>query len=207
LLYAELLERSISASADFVQPQLDKALVFPTVEEIRKYALESAPKDGLLLEFGVFNGGSINLFARTLSENHDPRLFYGFDAFLGLSENWVGHSYKKMDRFNRGGRPPAVEANVRLVNGWVDDTLAPFLDEHPGPIALLHVDTDTYSPCKTILTLCRDRLVPGSVVLFDDLLCYPGWEHGEFKALTECIDQSRYDWSAFAGYRGMIKIR
>jgi hypothetical protein len=84
--------------------------------------------------------------------------------------------------------------------------LPPFLAENPGPIALLHVDTDTYSPCRTILTLCRDRLVPGSIILFDDLLCYPGWEHGEFKALSEILNPSEYEWLAFSGYRGMLKI-
>jgi hypothetical protein len=202
----ELIRRSVSASADFVQGQLGTALLFHSAEEIRTYALESTPAEGQLLEFGVFKGESVNLFARLLKKRLDARLLYGFDAFLGLSENWAGHSYKKLDRFNRNGNPPEVEDNVRLVIGWVDDTLLPFLAEHPGPIALLHIDTDTYSPCRTILTLCRDRLVPGSIVLFDDLLCYPGWEHGEFKALSEILDPDRYEWLAFSGYRGLLRI-
>ena len=206
MLTSELIRRSVSASADFVRGQLGKALLFPSTEEIRTYALECAPADGQLLEFGVFNGRSINHFALTLKKRRDSRLIYGFDAFLGLSEDWAGHFYKKLDRFDRKGKPPKVEDNVRLVVGWIDDTLPPFLAKNLGPIALLHIDTDTYSPCRTILTLCRDRLVPGSVILFDDLLCYPGWEQGEFKALSEILNPSQYEWLGFAGYRGMLRI-
>jgi len=48
--------------------------------------------------------------------------------------------------------------------------------------------------------------VPGSVVLFDDLLSHPGWQMGEYKALTEEIDASRYEWVGFWGWRGALRI-
>lgn len=137
----------------------------------------------------------------------DDRPIFGFDAFLGLSEDWAGHGVEKHAHFSLGGSAPEVEANVRLITGWVEDTLPAFLAQNLGPIAFIHVDTDTYTPCKAILTLCRDRLVPGSVILFDELLSYPGWRVGEYKALWECIDPDRYVWKAFAGHRAMLVVK
>ncbi|WP_378949640.1 class I SAM-dependent methyltransferase [Mesorhizobium sp. ANAO-SY3R2] len=206
-LHNELLNRSVATSADFIQPQLSDALIFADAGEIRQYAFKSAPPEGLLLEFGVYTGGSINQFSRNLAERNDTRHIHGFDAFLGLSEKWAGHSYDKMDRFNRGGQAPEVGTNVKLVKGWIDDTLPPFLERNRGPVAFVHIDTDTYSPCKTILTACRDRMISGTIILFDDMFCYPGWQHGEFKALVECLDPSEYTWSAFAGHCAMIIIK
>jgi hypothetical protein len=44
-------------------------------------------KDGLWLEFGVYNGKSANL---TAILSGDDKVVYGFDTFTGLPEEWVG---------------------------------------------------------------------------------------------------------------------
>jgi hypothetical protein len=198
--------RSLESSAEFAENNIGSAMLFRNPTDIRRYAVEAAPASGLLMEFGVFKGSSINAFATVLQSRKDERAIYGFDSFLGLSEDWVGHSIKKMDRFNLGGNEPPVEPNVTLIKGWIDDTLPQFLEQNPEPIAFIHIDTDTYSPCKTVLTLCRDRLVEGSVVLFDELLGYPGWKHGEYRALTECLRSDEYRWTAFENRRAMITM-
>ena len=202
-----LWKRALEQSAEFVEDNLEQALIFADSDKIRDYAFRQRCAEGLLLEFGVYQGASINAFARELIRIRDGRRIFGFDAFLGLSEDWSGHGIEKHAHFNLGGRPPLVENNVTLVKGWVEDTLPSFLDQHAGPISFMHIDTDTYSPCKTILSLCKDRLVPGSIVLFDELLSYPGWRVGEFKALNECIDRNRYCWKAFAGHRAMLVMK
>ncbi|WP_454286046.1 class I SAM-dependent methyltransferase [Rhizobium arsenicireducens] len=202
-----LWKRALEQSAEFVEDNLEDALIFADSEAIREYSFRQRPSEGLLLEFGVYRGASINGFARELARSQDHRRIHGFDAFLGLSEDWAGHGVEKHAHFSLGGHAPEVEGNVSLVTGWVEDTLPVFLAQNDGPIAFIHVDTDTYTPCKTILTLCADRLVPGSVILFDELLSYPGWRLGEYKALTECIDRQRYTWKAFAGHRAMLVVK
>lgn len=205
-LSIELSRRAMAASADFVEQHIGTALIFKSATDIRKFAIDRTLSEGLILEFGVYNAGSINAFGDYLAQRGDPRPIYGFDAFLGLNEDWAGTTHTSRTRFDRGGRPPEVRDNVQLVQGWIDDTLPSFLEQHDGPIAFLHIDTDTFSPCKTVLSLCRDRLVPGSLILFDDLLCYPGWQHGELKALNECLAPERYTWRAFAGWRAVLTI-
>ena len=202
-----LWKRALEQSAEFVESNLDDALIFADSEKIREYAFRNRLAEGMLLEFGVYQGASINAFATELTRSKDNRRISGFDAFLGLSEDWSGHGVEKHAHFNLGGNAPGVEGNVTLVKGWVEDTLPTFLAQNDGPIAFVHVDTDTYSPCKTILSLCEARLVPGSVILFDELLSYPGWRVGEFKALNECIERDRYYWKAFAGHRAMLVMK
>ncbi|MCA0047423.1 class I SAM-dependent methyltransferase [Mesorhizobium sp. B283B1A] len=202
-----LHERCVIEGADFAAPHMENALLFDDHQQIRNYAIEKVAKSGFLLEFGVFDGTSINHFAGRLSSSGDTRSIFGFDAFLGLQENWTGTGFQARGRqFNRDGVVPKVRQNVNLIKGWIEDTLPTFLKQHQGPIAFIHIDTDTYTPCKAILTLCKDRLVSGSVILFDELLCYPGWRFGEYKALNEVLDPDRYTWAAFEEQRAALVI-
>lgn len=201
-----LMERAAQSSADFIEPLISSTLLIRRADQIRDLAIGRAPTEGLLLELGVYRGRSINRFAEFLSRQGDPRKIYGFDAFQGLSEDWFGKSIANQSNFNRGGRPPKVRPNVELVIGWLEDTLAPFLERHPGPIAMLHIDTDTYTPCKLALTLCRDRFVDGSIIVFDEHHGYPNWQNGEFKALNEVLRPDEYSYVAFATQQALLRI-
>jgi hypothetical protein len=197
-------ERALESSLDFVERHIEHALLFDARSQLHAYALSKLPKDGLILEFGVFRGDSINTLADALAILEDPRPLYGFDSFEGLEEDWVGHECLA-GTFDMGGILPPLREQVQLIAGWIDETLPPFLATHPGPIALLHVDTDTYTPCKLILSLLHDRLQSGSVVIFDELLAYPGWQVGEYKALCETISKP-YRFIAFSGHHAAMII-
>ena len=69
--------------------------------------------------------------------------------------------------------------------GWFADVLPDFPAEHPGPVALLHVDCDLYSSMMTVLQHVGPRLGVGSVVVFDEFYNYPGWEEHEHRAWRE----------------------
>lgn len=146
--------------------------------DVLERALDAAPAEGLTLECGVYFGRSIRrIAART------PGPVHGFDSFQGLPEAWS--AVEGAGAYSTGGRLPVVPANVSLHAGWFEDTLAPFLATHPGPVRLLHVDCDLYSSTRTVLDAVEARLVPGSVVLFDDMLGYPGFEAHELRAFEE----------------------
>lgn len=158
-------------------------------------AVTAAPKDGMLLEFGVYQGLTLNLIALLVK----PRTVWGFDSFKGLPEPWVrgdGNVYQT-GHFNRDGRLPSVEENAHLVPGWFDETLPGFLIKNDGPVSFVNIDCDLYSSTKTVLTLLSGRLLPGSVLFFDEIVDwterhYPAWEGGEYRALSEwCREGSR----------------
>jgi hypothetical protein len=151
-----------------------------------------APATGHVLEFGVFRGGSLNWLAQWSRGRNDPRVF-GFDSFEGLPEEWV--RTKTGERYDAGhfalaGLPPVVPG-VTLVPGFFDATLPGWLARHTGPVAFLHNDSDLYSSTIYTLTVLNDRIVPGTVIVFDELCDwrdsgkYDNWVEGEWKALRE----------------------
>jgi hypothetical protein len=87
---------------------------------------------------------------------------------------------------------------VKLIPGLFDDTLASFLKQHPEPALILHLDADLYSSTKTVLTLMQPRIVPGTIVIFDEFFNYPGWLEGEFKAFNEFIASSQLKFEYLA---------
>ena len=101
-----------------------------------------------------------------------------------------------VNRFDRGGSLPDVPCNVELVAGWFEDTLPKFLKrpdvvEQQKPAALVHVDGDLYSSAVTVLRELSNAgaIVPGTVLVFDELLHYPGWEVNEALALWEWLGE------------------
>lgn len=196
-----LRHRAAIRSAAFIEEEGRNAMIFPRKQRLWPWLAKQIPAEGLMMECGVFNGRSINAMAK-----HFPdRTLYGFDSFEGLSEDWAGVDLGA-GAFDLQGKLPKVEDNVTLTKGWVDDTLPPFFKDNTGPIAYLHVDTDTYSPASTILSLAKGQFVPGSIVLFDELIGYPFWEDGEYKALTEELPRDSYEYIAFSQMQAAIRI-
>lgn len=136
---------------------------------------------GLIAEFGVATGRTINHISRLLPN----RIIHGFDSFQGLPEDWTS----RMPRgFFRRDRLPQVRYNVDLHVGWFTDTLIPFKTEFGDlPLQLLHVDCDLYSSTVTILDTLQNNIVPGTVIIFDEYINYPGWDQDEFRAWQEHV--------------------
>jgi hypothetical protein len=203
-VYELLRERAVADSADYAQLHLDEAMIFENVIGLWGYSVTRAPKgDGLLLEFGVFKGKSINYF----SEQFDGAPFHGFDSFEGLAEDWTGYHLPK-GTFDVGGRLPPVPNSVTLHKGWFDKTLPNFLDENPGPVRFCHIDCDTYESSLYVLKLLSPRLVAGSIIVFDEYFGYPNWRAGEYKAWQEvCAENEiRYRYVAFANMQVSVEI-
>ena len=56
--------------------------------------MEKSSKDNLFIECGVFEGESINLFAKKLLEKN--YYIHGFDSFEGFDDNWPGSALEKI---------------------------------------------------------------------------------------------------------------
>lgn len=163
-------------SARYVLDTMMPCAIYDDRYPLFDLSLRQAPVDGLMLEFGVFNGKSINYIAKK-----SGREIYGFDSFEGLAEDWGGTGLLK-GRFDLRGELPRVLPNVKLIKGWFDRTLPDFLATHPGPVAFAHMDADTYESTLYVLEKIADRFRVGTVVQFDEYLGYPAWRTGEFLA-------------------------
>ena len=165
-------------------------------------SLAAVSIDGLYLEFGVFAGGTINHIARQIKQT-----MHGFDAFEGLPEKWGAVPAGK---YSREGRPPKVLDNVELHVGWFDQTLPEFLKKYHDQVAFLHIDSDLYSSAKLVLGQLAERIVPGTVIVFDEYFNYPDWREHEYKAFQEFVSEFNvhYEYLTYSarGYSVAVKI-
>jgi hypothetical protein len=166
------------------------------------FALSCAKGEGLVLEFGVHQGTTIErIAARVAGPVH------GFDSFEGLPEEWG--EFRKKGRFSLGGVPPPIAApNAVLHKGWFSETLPPFLAAHPAPVRFAHIDCDIYSSTKTVLDALQPRLIPGSIVVFDEYFGYDGWELHEHRAFTEMTERCAlpYTYIGYASEWGSVVV-
>ena len=147
---------------------------------------------GLVLDFGVREGSS------TLQIAAAGHHVYGFDAFEGLRDPWSKPN-RPPGSLTLGGEIPRSlreNPNISIVKGWVEDTLPDFLKEHQGPIKLAHLDFDVFPPTRFTLTSITDRLVPGSLLVFDDFFGHIGWENHSYKAFYLACDSKDFLVSA-----------
>jgi hypothetical protein len=161
---------------------------------------------GLFLEFGVEKGVSANFIARLIADGDAPAVLHAFDSFEGLPESWHG-TFETRGKFAVGGTTPRLLPNVAVYKGWFADTLPAFCREvGEQDIAFLHIDCDLYSSTRTVFEQLGDRLMPGSIIVFDEYLNYHGWRQHEFKAWQEFVLAYGigYTYRGFCGQGGQV---
>jgi len=90
---------------------------------------------------------------------------------------------------------PKFDSNVKLWKGWFNDTVEPWCANHPGNIAYLHIDSDLYSSAIYVLNTLNKRIVPGTIIVFDELANFrlstkmSNWPMHEWKALNEWLKE------------------
>jgi len=194
----------------FFENDIKKSLVFLKDNEIRKYSISEAiknnsNKDNLFLEFGVFKGTSINLFAKYLFGKKLE--IFGFDSFEGLEEEWITDEYNPVGTFSLNKKVPKVLKNVNIIKGKVQTTLENFLKAHKNKkIIFVHMDMDTYTPTKYVLSKIKPFLQKGSIILFDEFYGFPNWQLHEYKAFKEEFIEKDYKYIAFGTRQIAIEI-
>lgn len=155
---------------------MPNAHAFVSRYDMFNFALNNL-KEGLIAEFGVYKGTSINYIAKKTS-----RIIHGFDTFEGLPESWSGQF--SANTFSCSKRMPKVRKNVRFYKGLFSETLPKFLEEHKEAFALIHIDCDLYCSTKCVFDFIKGRIKSGTIIQFDEFFNYPGWQKGEYKSLS-----------------------
>ena len=159
-----------------LRSQLFSAKACKSPTETLIHALGKSNPDGIALEFGVYTGSSLRLITKYFPDNS-----YGFDSFEGLPEDW-------REGFSRGHfslpNAPSIE-RATLIVGLFQDTLETYLRENKAKINFIHLDADLYSSTCFVLDKLNPFILPGCIILFDELINYPGFEEHELKSLQE----------------------
>lgn len=184
--------RALAEGADALVPHLAPDLrLFGVAAPLLRHALERARGEGLVLEFGVRRGTSLTQIAQACPAVE----VHGFDSFEGLPEGWGGEPRGVL---TTGAQLPPVPANARLHAGWFEDSLDPFLAAHAGPVRFVNVDSDIYASARFVLGRLAPRLVPGSVVVFDEFIGNRTWRDDEFRAWAEHVAETGTRFRVFA---------
>ena len=193
----------------YSREQSPGARYFSVSGRVFEYAVSHSATDGLFLEFGVFHGTSITIIAHLT-----PSVVHGFDTFQGLPSDWTvdngqGQAVEPAGSYSTHGQLPDVPGNVRLHVGTFEETLPGFCREYTGPVSFMNIDCDLYSSTKTIFQNLEEQIRPGTVIVFDEYFCLPGWRDHEYKAFQEFISGSglSYEYLGFNLFTGQAAVR
>jgi len=161
-----------------------------------KYVLENnLVLDGTWIEFGVFNGRTINYISKFTKNK-----IYGLDTFTGLPHEWnisddtiIEKGYYSYEDFianiDAKLKLPPVNDNVVLIKGLFSDTIPLFLNDQK--ISFMHIDCDIYESTVDVFNNVTPNVVDGCVIVFDEFINYPNYHKHEFLAFHEWVD--KYD--------------
>lgn len=191
-------------SARFLEENFATATNLVGRQNLLRHACRSTDVAGAVLEFGVMNGDTLSI----LCEEFDDRIVHGFDSFNGLPEQWT-HDRPAGAYGMDGSLPDNLPANATLHVGMFEDCIPRYLDKFDAPVALLHIDSDIYSSARTTLFGLAARLQPGSIIVFDEFLNYPGWRKHEYRAFMEFAEHFRVEYSylSFASSYLSVAVR
>ncbi len=198
----EMKKLALQESVQYAQKHMRTAVGMESARQVLSAALQQVTEPGYYLEFGVYKGGTITFIANQVGSSQPV---HGFDSFRGLEEAWSGDSFS----FDLKGRLPKVPANVTLHPGLFADVLPGWLDQNPGPAAFIHVDSDLYEPARCVFEHFEERIVPGTIIVFDEYFNYPNWQAHEFRAFSELVArcQVQYEYLAYARFQVAVKIK
>lgn len=155
-----------------------RIMAAPIVDDLYGLSVREAPARGLYMEFGVGSGRSLRALRRLIPAQET---LYGFDSFRGLPEPWRNLPVGTFATSYRVRLP-----NTVIVEGMFADTVPRFARQHGGErVALMHVDCDLFSSTRDVLSGLGPMIVPGTVMIFDELFGYDGWEAHEYLALID----------------------
>ena len=147
---------------------------------------------GALIEFGTWRGQNLVLL-ENLRAIHEPfnkqRAIIGFDTFAGYPEEsgMAARSTETHGGYDTGGTYPDYLAELlkvhetmnafghlrgghKLIAGDVVETAPRYFADHPETlVAFAFFDMGPYEPTVAALKAIRPHLMPGSILLFDEL--------------------------------------
>lgn len=167
----------------FKETYLQDAVSCGSDAEVLKMASDAIQIKGTIIEVGTKAGKNANFLAAL----NPQQTIYSFDSAKGLPLDWERPDFSFPAGFfaykNEKSAPPVL-ANVVLYRGDYSEMLSEF--KH-GPVSLLHVDCEIYESARNVLNALAERIIPGTIIVFDEAYNYPNSENHEWKAFLEFL--------------------
>lgn len=171
---------------------------------------------GAILECGTYRGGTLLGMAHIMNKRGLHPKMFGLDSFEGFPEPSAkdamegGVMHPDVHRGALGDtsyegllariRLLGWENRIRLVKGYFENTLSQLADER---FSVVHLDCDLYDSYKTCLEFAYPRMLPGSVMVFDDYKVPPYAYAGADRAVDEFFEGKPEKLERFPGPLGL----
>jgi O-methyltransferase len=159
---------------------------------------------GDIVEFGVWQGGALELVAHALNEFKGNNRIIGFDTFEGHPmpasaevDIWGNNMQDKFNEVAKTGGKWAfadfhtvksnlegIYSNVKLIKGIVDENLGV---SDINEVSILRLDMDWYEPTKAALSKLYGKIQSGGALIIDDY----GHHSGAKKATDEYVTKEK----------------
>ncbi len=174
-----------------LKAQVYAAPAFKTRQQMWHECIENIKDGDTALEFGVWQGTSINYMANARPDTQ----FHGFDSFDGIPEDWIRGNprgtFKVLDRSKL-----RFAKNVMIHDGMFTDTIPAFVQSTDlSKLELIHIDCDLGKSCDVVLTGLTDSIrETRPLILFDEFYGYLGFEDHEFLSFLNFINATGMDF-------------
>jgi Methyltransferase domain len=175
--------RAATTSAEWLHKNADRTPTYARRNQMLEASFPSIPAEGDLAEFGVFTG-AITRFVRP---RFADRRYHAFDSWRGVPEA-MGLAVNKFG-FDLGGVVPKLPPDTTIHAGWFHETIPKWREQFDAPIAFAYIDCDLYESVCTVLEGLTDRILPGTILAFDDWYNFPNWEEHSLKASREWMER------------------
>ncbi len=173
------------------------------IEQIAEY-LVGAKLDGDYCEFGVYQGATFIHAYKWMEPLFPEMRFLAYDSFEGLPspeglDNQEGYtsnffagqfSCSESEFLNNLKKSQVNIKKIITVKGWFNKSLDPknTLSIGAENISVAWIDCDLYESTIPVLDYLVSRLIPGSVIAFDDWHCYRNHpDFGQQRAVREWL--------------------
>jgi hypothetical protein len=158
--------------------------------------------DGVAVDLGAGVCKSSNLLGSVFVRG----AVFACDTFSGLPYEWERRDMRfpigtfAPKHSPKGNQPPfPILDNVIAVKGEFKNTIKeiiPVIGDRP--LALVHIDSDTYQSAVDGLTPLLPLLRVGTVLVFDEFYNYDGFEAGEYSAFMDVVVAKGFKYTPLA---------
>jgi len=157
-----------------------KSLIHPRQLEEVVRLIRTTPKEGIIVEVGVYQGGSAVEFMKVAKERNQE--LWLFDTFSGMPEaseiDW--HKIGEFDQCSEDAvRSLLPEAHIFA--GFFPDTWNAIPEKKK--ISFAHVDCDQYLSIANCITIFKPMMLPGGIMWFDD------YGHAHLPGAQKAVDE------------------
>jgi O-methyltransferase len=199
---------NLRARIDYIQNRTNSYYTnrWNAVDNIADY-LVGAEIDGDYLEFGVYQGTTFSYAYKIMHPLFSKMRFFAFDSFSGLPEikgmdaieGYKSSFYEGQFAFSEESFIENVKkenvdlSKVVTIKGWFNDTLTNKISDkyNINKISFAWIDCDLYESTVPVLNFLTDKIVTGTVIVFDDWRCFRNLPScGEQKACNEWLERN-----------------